>query len=353
MIPIIDAHLDLAWSALSWNRDLTTSLEAMREREKSMTDHRGRGHAVITLDEMRKGRIGVALGTLLARAKPAMTPQLRRELDFASQDVASATALGQLAYYRILRDRGQVTLIGSVASLDRHWSNPDRGIGLIVAMEGADPILKPADAERWFAEGLRVVGLSHYGPSAYAGGTGTTDPLFPAGVELLKQFEQLGMILDLTHSSDPAFFQQLERFSGPVLASHNNCRVLVPHQRQFSDEQIKLLIQRGAVIGAACDSWMLKPNYQLGLEPKNATTLANVADNIDHVCQLAGNTDHVAIGSDLDGGFGYEQTPEEITSIADLQKLDPILRSRGYTHADVEKIFHGNWLRFFRLHLPK
>src|SRR4051812_14748132 len=224
MIPIIDAHLDLAWSALSWNRDLTTSLDAVREREKAMADHRGRGHAVITLDEMRRGRVMVCLATLLARSNPKATPQLRRELDFASRDVASATALGQLAYYRVLRDKDEIDIIDSFAALDRHWSNLDRKLGFIIAMEGADPILSPAHAERWFKDGLRVVGLAHYGVSAYAGGTGTTEPLSPAGVELLKEFERVGMILDLTHSSDPAFFQQLDRFSGPVLASHNNCR---------------------------------------------------------------------------------------------------------------------------------
>jgi membrane dipeptidase len=160
------------------------------------------------------------------------------------------------------------------------------------------------------------------------------------------------MILDLTHSSDTSFFQALDHFQGPVLASHNNCRALVPGDRQYSDEQIKLLIQRNAVIGTALDAWMLKPNYQHGQTPRGTVTLANVVDNIDHICQLAGNTNHVGIGSDLDGGFGDEQTPAEIDSIADIQKLEPVLRSRGYAQQDIEKIFHGNWLRFFRQHLP-
>jgi membrane dipeptidase len=114
-----------------------------------------------------------------------------------------------------------------------------------------------------------------------------------------------------------------------------------------------LLIQRGAVIGAVCDDWQLYPNYKRGETPREAVTLGNVADTIDHICQLAGNTNHVGIGSDLDGGFGTEQSPLEIDTIADLQKLGPILSSRGYSHGDIEKIFHGNWLRFFRKNLPK
>jgi membrane dipeptidase len=352
MIPIVDAHLDLAWNALSWNRDLTTSLTEMRQREKAMTDHRGRGKAVITLEEMRRGQVVICLGTLLARAKPAATPPDRRALDFASQEIASAHAFGQLAFYRLLRDRGLITIIDSRTSLDGHWDDP-KNLGLIVAMEGADPIVTPSHVEQWFKDGLRVIGLAHYGQSAYAFGTGGDGPLTPAGVKLLKEMHGHHLILDLTHSSDTSFYQALDLFPGPVLASHNNCRAIVPGDRQYSDEQIKLLIQRGAVIGASFDGWMLKPNYRLGQEQREAVTLANVADHIDYICQCAGNTNHVGIGSDLDGGFGYEQTPLEIQSIADVQKLAGVLQARGYASEDVNKIFHGNWLRFFREHLPE
>jgi membrane dipeptidase len=136
------------------------------------------------------------------------------------------------------------------------------------------------------------------------------------------------------------------------MASHNNCRVLVPHDRQYSDEQIRRLIERGAVIGAALDAWMLAPGYVPGKSTGRDVPLANVVDHIDHICQLAGNTNHVGIGSDLDGGFGTEQSPREIETIADLQKLAPLLRDRGYSDADVNRIFHGNWLRFLLEALP-
>ena len=141
-------------------------------------------------------------------------------------------------------------------------------------MEGGDPIITPAQSEKWFEEGLRFVGLAHYGKSAYAVGTGDAGPLTPAGVELLKEFDRLGMIVDLTHSSDPSFFQALEVFSGPVIASHNNCRAIIPGDRQYSDEQIKLLIQRNAVIGGFnCDGWMLLPDYKHGQTPKGCDYL--------------------------------------------------------------------------------
>ena len=353
---IIDAHLDLAWNALSWNRDLTQPLAASRSAEAAMADHPGRTRGTVALPEMRQGEIKLCLGTLLDRANPKTAPptgNLRRNLDFVNQDVASATAMGQLEYYRRLEARQEIRIITTSAALEQHWNDAQSTrIGLIVAMEGADPIVSPSQAAEWFARGLRCVGLAHYGRSAYAVGTGDAGPLTPAGVELLREFEKFGMIVDLTHSSDPSFFQALDVFAGPVIASHNNCRALVPGDRQYSDDQIKRLIERDAVIGVACDSWMLVPNYVRGKTPREAATLASVADHIDHICQLAGNVNHVGIGSDLDGGFGTEQSPLEIDSIADLQKLAPILRSRGYNDANVAAVFHGNWLRFFRSHLP-
>jgi membrane dipeptidase len=364
---LFDAHLDLAWNALSWNRDLTRPLAESRDAERELTDHPGRGKGTVALPDMRRGEVAVCLATLLCRAnakaqKPA--GHARRDLDCATQQIACAHARGQLGYYRLLEELGEATILTTGAQLDQHWqrwqhagggsdANAKLPLGFIIAMEGADPIVSPAQAERWFADGLRTVGIAHFGPSAYGVGTGTAGPLTPAGVELLRELDRLGVILDLTHSSDPTFFQALDIFRGPVHASHNNARKLVPGDRQYSDEQIKLLVQRNAVIGAVCDNWQLHTGYKRGETPRELITLNNVADTIDHVCQVAGDTNHVGIGSDLDGGFGTEQSPLEVDTIADLQKLAPILASRGYGQADIEKILHGNWLRFFRQNLPK
>lgn len=361
MRPIIDAHLDLSWSALQWGRDLTAPLEAVRASEAGMSDHRARGYGTVTLPEMRKARIGVCLGTVLSRTNPKLLPAegfSRRDLDFPRQSMSYAMAQGQLAYYRALEQQGHLRFIRTSADLKQHWNRwtaaPEaEPLGLILAMEGADPILMPASAEDWFKDGLRCCGMAHYGEGVYAMGTGQQGPITSAGRELLRAFERLGMIIDLTHCSEPGFFEVLEHFSGPVHASHNMCRALVPADRQFSDEQIKALIDRGAVIGMACDSWMLYPGWKIGQTSNTVTSLQTVADHVDHICQLAGNTLHVGIGSDLDGGFGTEQTPVDLNTIADLQKLDGILMSRGYTEADIDGIFHGNWLRFFSESLPQ
>jgi len=158
----------------------------------------------------------------------------------------------------------------------------------------------------------------------------------------------LGMILDLSHFSDTAFWQALDRFGGPVLASHNNCRALVPHQRQFSDEQLQAILGRDGVVGVAFDAWMLQPGWIVGHTTNEHVTMSNVVDHIDHICQLAGDSRHAAIGGDLDGGFGREQSPNDLDTIADLLKLPDLLADRGYHDGDIEAIMYGNWLRLLR-----
>ncbi|MGI9457305.1 MAG: dipeptidase [Aeoliella sp.] len=365
MTLLIDAHLDLAWNALSFDRDLTDSIDRINAREQHVTDSRSRGNATVSLAEMRRGEIAVCLGTLIAHARPDIVPSeghQRISLEYRSAEAAYACAQGQLAYYRLLEQAGHLRLLSTAGDLTSHWNSwtssasdandEDLPIGLILAMEGADAIVTPSQVEEWFRLGLRSVNLVHYGHNQYAAGTGESGPLTSQGIELLGELERWGMILDVTHLSDAGFFQALDLFHGPVLASHNNCRSLVPGQRQFSDEQLQSLIQRGAVIGVAMDNWMLVSGWQSGISPRSQATLDNVADHIDHICQIAGDHRHVAIGSDLDGGYGTEQCPIGLGSIADLQKMDERLQQRGYTPEEVRDIFHRNWLQFFKRHLP-
>ena len=347
---LVDAHLDLSMNALNLNRDLNLSIAELRahEKEQGMTEP-GRGRNTTTLPEMRKGEIFISVVTVIARAtRPGSNPR-----DAATQEISYGRAQGQLAYYRVLESQDKVRMITDAPSLDRHveaWrQNPDdEPLGFILSMEGADPIAWPEQIHAWHEDGLRVVSLSHYGISAYAHGTGTEGGLTDQGPALLKEMERAGVVLDLTHLADQAFWEALDHYDGPVLASHNNCRALVPHQRQFTDDQLKAIIERDGVIGAALDAWMLYPDWVRGETNPSVLTLKSVADHIDHICQLAGNTHHAAVGSDLDGGYGTEQTPGDLDTIADLQKLDGLLSAKGYKVEDIEAIFHNNWLRFFR-----
>jgi membrane dipeptidase len=221
-------------------------------------------------------------------------------------------------------------------------------LGLVISMESADPIRTPQQLPAWQEAGVRVIGPAHYGPGRYAGGTSTELGLGFEGKQLLKEMDRAGILLDLTHLSDQAFWEAIDCFEGTVLASHNNCRALVPHQRQFDNKQIYAVIERNGVIGVALDNWMLRPGWTRGAKENERVTLEHVADHVDHICQLAGNSQHAAIGSDLDGGFGREQSPADLDTIADLQHLAEILSKRGYRDTDIAALMHGNWLRLLR-----
>jgi membrane dipeptidase len=350
---LFDAHLDLAWNALDWNRDLCRPVADIRSREREQhMSGKGRGESTVSFPELRRGGVGVFIATLLARLLRAnLVPAIQR---YEVMESAYAAAHGQLAYYSVLERQGVLRFIRDAASLNSHvaaWANGGHSqpLGFILSMEGADPILTPGQVQEWWDAGLRIIGPAHYGVSPYAHGTGTAGGLFPQGPALLKEMERVGMILDVTHLSDQCFDEALDVYGGPVIASHHNCRALVPDQRQLTDAQIQRLVSRGAVIGAAFDAWMLVPGWVRGqTRPEQAgVTMATVVDHIDRVCQLAGNADHAALGTDLDGGFGLEQSPCDLDTIADLQQMPELLRQRGYAEADVEKIAHGNWVRFF------
>jgi membrane dipeptidase len=306
----------------------------------------------VSFHELRRGQVGIFIATLLPRLmRPNLMPSIQR---YESMDAAYAASCGQMAYYRALVQQGYLRWIKDAPTLKSHvasWQSGGDGqpLGFILSMEGADSVLAPAQVEEWWQAGLRIIGPAHYGVSPYAHGTGTEGGLFPLGPPLLKEMERVGMILDVTHLSDQCFDEALDIYHGPVLASHHNCRALVPDQRQLTDAQIKRLIARGAVIGSALDTWMLVPNWIRGqTRPEDSgVTLNTMVDHIDRVCQLAGNARHAALGTDLDGGFGREQSPMDLDTIADLQKVPELLRKRGYTEMDVVAIAHGNWVRFF------
>jgi membrane dipeptidase len=349
---VIDGHLDLAMNALLWNRDLRVSVAEMRRLEANVPG-KGRGRSTVSFPELRSG-VGLCIATLIARVAREGNPLS----GYRTADIAYAHAHGQLAYYRQLEQAGVCRIITDRAALERQaaaWRGGDGGtapLGFVISMEGADPIVSPDQVPEWFAAGLRIVGLTHYGVSTYAHGTGTEGGLTPLGKPLLRAMEAAGMLLDVTHLADQSMAEALDAFGGTVLASHHNCRALVPGDRQLTDDQIRRLVARDAVIGAAMDDWMLYPGWVRGESDPALVDLGDVVDHIDHVCQIAGNSRHSAIGTDLDGGYGTEQTPSDLDTIADLQKLPALLQQRGYTPQDVENILHGNWLRLLGRALP-
>lgn len=348
---IIDAHLDLAMNAMEWNRDLRNPVHVIRETEAGMIDKPDRANGMVSFPELRKGNIGIVVATQIARhVKPGSSIP-----GWNSPEQAWAQTQGQLQWYRTMESAGELVQITNKASLEKQhriWNDgtPNNGkpIGYILSLEGADSLVDLSYLERAYSYGLRAIGPAHYREGRYANGTDSTGLMKAEGLSLLKEMELLNIILDASHLCDDAFWQALDHFGGHVWASHNNCRRFVNHNRQYSDEQIAALISRGAVIGAAADAWMLVPNWQRGIStPESANCrLENLADNIDHICQLAGNALHAGIGSDLDGAYGREQAPQDINDISDLQKLVLILKNRGYSVNDLDQIFHKNWYNF-------
>jgi len=348
---VIDAHLDLSMNALEWNRDLTRSLSEINERERGLTDKHDRGNATVSLPELRKGNIGLVVATQIGRYVSPSNPLP----GWHSPEQAWAQTQGQLAWYKAMEESGEMIQVNDLASLQEQvtlWSDENntqqKPIGYILSLEGADSLITIGHLERAWNYGLRALGPAHYGEGRYANGTDSSGLMHANGLALLKEMERLNIILDATHLCDDAFWQALDNFHGHVWASHNNVRSIVNHNRQFSDEQIKALIDRGAVIGGALDAWMMVPNWQRGVSmPKEMNcNLEKIMDHYDHICQLAGNALHIAVGTDLDGGYGREQCPYDVETIADLQRLPSLFFKRGYSNEDVENIMHGNWLRF-------
>ncbi|GGG73370.1 peptidase [Parapedobacter pyrenivorans] len=351
---IFDAHLDLAMNAIEWNRDISRPLAEIRQCERNLEDKPDRGKGTVCLPELRKGNVGLVVATQLARVNESSYGPTT----WNSAQQAWAMTQAQLAWYREMEAMGEMVQITDLSGLDKHlalWNDEEiaegeKPIGYILSLEGADSLVNIDYLYRAYEYGLRALGLSHFGPGRYADGTKTAGRIHPQGLELMKVMGELNMILDVTHLTDGGFNQALDMYEGPLWASHHNVRQLVPNQRQLTDEQIKKLVGRGAVIGGMLDCWaldirfidMVSDPWQLDIR------LEQLVDHWDHICQIAGNTNHIGIGSDLDGIFGTEQSPWDLDSIVDLQKFEDVLRRRRYSEADIDNIFHGNWLRFLR-----
>ena len=350
---IVDAHLDLSMNALEWNRDLRKPVSEINAREKGFTDKPDRGKATVSLPELRKGNVGLVVATQIARYVAPDNPLP----GWHSPQQAWAQTQGQLAWYRAMEDEGEMVQIKDLASLNKHlalWQdgtpNEKKAVGYILSLEGADSIVTLEYLEKSYESGLRALGPAHYGPGRFAQGTDATGFMGAPGRALLKEMERLNIILDATHLCDDSFWEAMDHFNGHIWASHNLTRALVNHNRQLSDEQIKELINRGAVIGGALDAWMMVPNWVRGEStPKGMNcNLEVMIDHLDHICQIAGNALHVGMGTDLDGAFGREQCPYDLETIADLQKVPDLLRKRGYNEKDVDNIMHQNWINFLK-----
>lgn len=375
---LVDAHQDLAWNMLTFGRDYTRSVYETRRLEAGTPVPAHNCDTLLGWPEYQAGRVAVIFSTLFA------APLRRREgewdsLFYADERQAHLLYRNQIDAYRRLVDLHpeKFRLLASRYDLQavmEHWqqreldyqpprpgkpedelaaSGPGHPVGLVLLMEGADGVRAPEELAAWQQWGVRIVGPAWAG-TRYCGGTGEPGPLTREGFALLEVMAALGMVLDISHMDEQAARQALDVYPGTVIATHANVQSLLEGKdgnRHLKDPVIHSLIERGGVIGIVPYNGFLDAGWRKG-DPRLRVPLARVVEHIDYVCQLAGDTRHVGLGTDFDGGFGLQWVPEGLDSVADLQKLAPLLSERGYSGADIAAVFGQNWLRMLRENLP-
>ena len=334
---IIDAHLDLAYN-VTRGRDIT-----MPAKDQPIADDE---IATVGFPDMRAGGVGVIFATIFC------SPKTYKHSGYTTPQEAHEQAVAQLEQYEAWERAGEIVRVGrkdgSALSSSSQLPTPHSPLHTLLLLEGAEAIRTPADAQFFYDRGVRIVGLV-WQKTRYAGGTATPGPLSEAGKELVKELDRLGIVHDASHLAERSFWDLFHFTDNLIVASHSNCRAIVgrdPGERHLTDAMIRAIAERGGVIGMNFYDKFLLPFAEF---KTRRATLADVVAHIRHICDLTGSADHVAIGTDLDGGLGREQVPEEIQTIADLHKLADALTSNGFAATDVEKIMSGNWLRMLRL----
>ncbi len=343
---IVDGHEDIAHNALL-GRDFKLSAHEKRALENPPNPKRG--VATVGLPDLFEANVRIVFATIWAA--PCGLTEFETGPCYRTPEEAYALGRQQLSYYEGLARDPRIRLIRKKGDVDHVLQAKEPILGLVILMEGADPIETPKQTKEWFDAGVRIVGPA-WRATRYAGGTHAPGPLTAAGRELMAEMERVGMILDSSHFSEESFFEALQHFRGPVMASHSNCRAYVPTDRQLSDEMILALMKRDAVIGTVLCNAFLQPNWEEKGKIKAQVTLTDVVKHMRHVCDLAGDALHMGIGSDLDGGFGAESIPSEFDTAADMPMIGQGLADAGFSNEDVENVMGGNWARFLKRALP-
>ncbi len=361
---LIDAHQDLASNSLIFNRDYRRSAHEIRQSEINTPIPDYNGHALVGWPEFQRGQVGLIIASLFTLPRKYKTNSLETQ-DYESLPEAHLRYLTQYNLYQRLSDENpdMFQLVRTYKELERLikiWQKdpadyPQRThpVGLILMMEGAEGLSGSAELEEWREHGLSIIAPVWAG-TRYCGGTKEPGRFSKEGFEFLEAMSDLGYTLDIAHMSEESSLQALDVYPGSIIASHANARALLktdPSDRHLTDHQLIRLFERDGVIGVMPFNRFLLPGWYES-DPREQVTLSMLIDHIDHICQIAGNARHVAIGSDYDGGFGWPAVPLEIDTIADLQKISPLLFERGYSNDDVNAIFYGNWHRKLEQALP-
>jgi len=360
---IVDAHADIAWNILSYGRDYARSAAETRALEIGSPAAKKNGDALLGWRDYQRGQVALVFATLFACPLRFKISETETQI-YKNFDEARKLYYEQLMTYHRMVDSApnKFCLVASNADLSLLldlWDSPSpdengRPVGLVILMEGAECIRRPSELEEWRELGVRLIGLAWVG-TRYCGGWREPGPLTADGRKLLAAMADYNFILDLSHTDEQAAIEALDIYRGPIVGTHGNCLALLPNSnsnRHFSDRIIEGIIKRDGVVGVMPYNAYLKVGWTVGKNKRDEVPLRLVADHIDHICQIAGDALHAGIGSDFDGGFGLQSVPPEIDTIADLQKLTSLLKTRGYSETDIANILGGNWLARLKRDLP-
>lgn len=359
---IIDAHQDLAYNMLCLGRDYRRAAHETRALEAGTPlPQRAGGDALLGWPDYQRGKIALIFATLFLSPKrhsgewdtqAYVTPAEARRLHMQQFDAYQRLCDENPALFRLVHTRADLNAVLAPWHSTDGDPNAARPVGLVVSMEGAEGVRDPREFEEWWQLGLRLVGPVWAG-GHWCGGMFEPGGFTRDGRQLLEVLANLGYTLDISHMNEESALQALDAYEGTLIASHANARALLPDsgERQLTDRTIRGLVERDGVMGLVPYNRFLRRDWTIG-DPRERIPLDMLAAHIDHVCQLAGNARHVALGTDFDGGFGYPAVPLELNTIADLQKIGPLLRDKGYQEDDIQAILHDNWLRILERTLP-
>lgn len=358
---IVDAHQDIAWNILTFDRDYSQTVAEIRSREVGTQAPVVNGDTLLGWDAYQNGRIAVVFSTLFAAPIRSKDGDWET-LCYTDEEQAYRIYRQQADAYHHLVERNSekfalIQTRGELGSLLEKWAGTSDGetapVGLVLLMEGAECVRALDDLAEWWQLGVRIIGLAWW-RTRFCGGTGEPGPLTQAGYQLLDGMAEYGFSLDISHMDEEAVLQALDHYPGRIIASHANPQALLETQRNrfLSDRVLQGLIERDGVVGIIPYNRFLHKEWVKG-DPRDWVSFDDVVAHIDYVCQLAGDARHVGIGSDADGGFGLQSVPVDMDSVADLQKLVPLLTKKGYNQEDIQAVLGNNWTELLEDTLPE
>lgn len=323
-----DGHLDLTYIA-EHGRDLGETVERCGGSLQPAT---------VTFPALAAGGVTRAISTLFVRQR---RDGVEGEFCFSNETEAFNAATWQVDMHRVWESKGRIAFSIGERQKTKEDKTPLR---VALAIEGAACLRRVEDADLFAAAGVRMVSLAWAEGSQWSGGDQSGGDVTADGKTLIKHLDQLGIVHDVSHLSEQAFWSLLERATGPVVASHSNCRGLLAGarhpERHLSDAQIKALAARpGSIIGINLFARFLISPHELS---RRRATCADVVRHLDRIATLTGRRDLLALGSDMDSGFGADLLPADLRGPPQLVHLAEALLQAGWSDAEITG-FANRW----------